>query len=265
MKPVPILLLLTLLLAAAPAAAKSDADDVDAMFQEIQKLSNEKKANEAKMQIDLSPRATEREEQRVAGHRRALEAEKKQVEAAYDDMCSKGTCTGEKYGWSSFNIDCHHDSACEASAASYRSKVENFRVGVRAYDIESDALTKRQQAYGALASRNATIETRINDLKRRIGDTRALAIGRERQNCMAGALGSAEVDAVVQDISHCFDQALKSSEVVTVEQQSGRYWPEKRARELAAIAEYLNSGARPGPSTFQPVIVPLRPKSTKKE
>jgi hypothetical protein len=227
-------------------------------MQEIQKLSAEKKANEAKMQVDLSKQEASRKLAKIEADQTALDEERKQLDGEWDTMCGRWNCTGPKYGrGGQFVVQCNDDASCESTLNTYNSKTERINSRRSALNAAEDAAKKPAGSYDALAQRNREIDAQIRSLQLRIDVEKTKTFKQLSQGCMTAGAGIREFDASRQAMDECWDKALAPSQVPTVEVQSGRYWREQRAAQ-EAIDKYLRSGvSRGGSTTFQPVVVPM--------
>jgi hypothetical protein len=263
----PVVLALLSMLAATgvasivlPAAAADE--DVASMMQEITQLTAEKKANEAKMQTNLSRQESAR---KVEADRRTFEIADQQGESAYDALCSRYKCSGDIHGGGT--VSCKDgDATCQSLLSTYNAKASAQRAARAKWMASRQEATKAGGSNDELAKRNAEIDARIRELQTKIKKQQALEFTKAWAECQRRAASVAEFDASVQDLRSCVGEGPAASALPTVEKQSGRVFDQLRAKEeemaryraaQRAIDKYIKSGPpRPGPGSFVPVEVP---------
>ena len=241
-----------------PAAA---ADDMASMMQEITKLTAEKKANETKMQTNLSRQESTR---KAEADRRAMESVDQQAHIVNDALCSRYKCTGSIHEGGT--VACNGDATCESQLNSYNAKASAERAARAKWDASRQEAAKAGGSNDALIKRNAEIDARILELRTKINKLQALENTKTWADCVRRAASVAEFDASVQDLRHCVGEGPPASAVPTVEKQSGKVFDQLRAKqeEMAryqaaqeAIDRYIKSGPpRPGPGSFRSGDVP---------
>ena len=244
---------------ALPAVA---AEDVAAMMQEITQLTNEKKANEAKMQTNLSRQESAR---KAEADRRTFEIANQQGESAYDALCSRYKCSGDIHSGGS--VSCKDgDATCQSLLSTYNAKAGAQRAAREKWMASRQEATKAGGSNDELAKRNAEIDARVRELQAKIKQQQAVEFTKAWAECQRRAASVAEFDASVQDLRSCVGEGPAASALPTVEKQSGRVFDQLRAKEeemaryraaQRAIDKYIKSGPpRPGPGSFVPVEVP---------
>ncbi|MBS0520644.1 MAG: hypothetical protein JSR90_18245 [Proteobacteria bacterium] len=241
---------------AAPILAADD--DINAMMNEITQLSAEKKANETKMQPNLSRQDSDR---KLAASKRALDAEHDRTESAIDSVCSRYPCTGRGAG-GTIIVKCPagDSGACDSSVKSADAQVKQHNAHRDAYEAERAAAQKQKAPDETLRKRNQEIEARIQFLQGRIRQLQARDRTKAYAECVTGAVGGATLETSVQDYNACVERARQAQQLSTVERETGRVFVDPQARAKEAIDKYVKSGpARPGPQSFHPIVPPVPP------